>query len=62
MRSLVSLAHVMMFVTRYMTYWHLYSRNAGLLLYPYPLCCDWSMASVPPVETVSPSRREKVRR
>jgi tetratricopeptide (TPR) repeat protein len=32
-----------------MTYWHYYSINAQLLVWPYPLCCDWSMGSVPVV-------------
>jgi len=33
--------------TRYRTYWHYYSLNLHLLLWPYPLCCDWSMGAVP---------------
>ncbi|KAJ1475737.1 hypothetical protein T484DRAFT_1909170, partial [Baffinella frigidus] len=42
--------------SRYLTYWHVYSRNAALLLYPHPLCCDWSMGSISPVETWEDSR------
>jgi hypothetical protein len=31
--------------TRWRSYWHYYGINVFLLLFPYPLCCDWSMAS-----------------
>jgi hypothetical protein len=37
-----------------MTYWHYYSINAQLLVWPYPLCCDWSMGAVAVVSSWSP--------
>ena len=33
--------------TRYRTYWLYYAINLKLLIWPYPLCCDWSMGAVP---------------
>ena len=33
--------------TRYRTYWLYYAINLRLLIWPYPLCCDWSMGAVP---------------
>lgn len=42
--------------TRLLTYSYVNAYNAWLLLYPYPLCHDWSMGSIPLVETVSDIR------
>jgi hypothetical protein len=37
--------------SRYRTYWHYYALNLQLLVWPYPLCCDWSMGAVPLVDS-----------
>ncbi len=37
--------------SRYRTYWHYYALNLQLLVWPFPLCCDWSMGAVPLVDS-----------
>ena len=40
-------------LVRLLSFQYIYSWNALLLLWPSPLCCDWSLGSVPLVESVS---------
>ena len=42
--------------TRIFTYSYVNAYNVWLLLYPYPLCYDWSMGSIPLVEDISDVR------
>ena len=42
--------------SRQLTYSYLVSVNAGLLLAPAPLCCDWTMGTVPLVTSVGDPR------
>lgn len=42
--------------TRQLTYNYLTSVNFWLLLFPCDLCCDWTMGTVPLVETIFDSR------
>ena len=42
--------------TRQLTYSYLLAVNAGLLLAPEPLCCDWTMGTVPLVTSVGDPR------
>ncbi|XP_065886596.1 protein O-mannosyl-transferase TMTC4-like isoform X2 [Dysidea avara] len=42
--------------TRLFTYSYVNAYNIWLLLYPYPLCYDWSMGSIPLVEDISDIR------
>lgn len=42
--------------TRYLTYNYLVSVNFWLLLFPYDLCCDWTMGTIPLVESVFDKR------
>ena len=42
--------------TRLYTYSYVNAYNAWLLLYPYPLCHDWSMGSIPLVESITDVR------
>lgn len=44
------------FPTRHLTYNYLVFANAMLLLFPYKLCCDWTMKSIPLVESYSDVR------
>ncbi|CAL4135362.1 unnamed protein product, partial [Meganyctiphanes norvegica] len=39
--------------TRQLTYNYLLSVNAGLLVFPNALCCDWTMGTIPLVESVT---------
>ncbi|XP_037070943.1 protein O-mannosyl-transferase Tmtc3-like isoform X2 [Pollicipes pollicipes] len=43
-------------VTRWLTYHYLLALNAGLLLLPGPLCCDWTMGTVPLLTSVGDPR------
>lgn len=43
-------------LTRVLTYMHLCSVNLWLLLFPSRLCFDWSMGSIPLVESLADSR------
>ncbi|XP_019638100.1 PREDICTED: transmembrane and TPR repeat-containing protein 3-like [Branchiostoma belcheri] len=43
-------------LTRQLTFNYLLSINAWLLLFPSELCCDWTMGTVPLVETFSDPR------
>ena len=36
---------------RQLTYNYLVSMNTGLMLNPFYLCCDWTMGTVPLLET-----------
>ncbi|KAK7598338.1 hypothetical protein V9T40_006573 [Parthenolecanium corni] len=42
--------------TRYLTYNYLVSVNLWLLLFPCDLCCDWTMGTIPLVESVTDKR------
>ena len=42
--------------TRWLTYNYLVSVNLWLLLFPCDLCCDWTMGTIPLVETVADKR------
>lgn len=42
--------------TRVFTYSYVNAYNVWLLLYPYPLCHDWSMGSIPLVESITDVR------
>lgn len=42
--------------SRQLTYNYLVSLNLWLLLFPCDLCCDWTMGTVPLVETFSDPR------
>ncbi|CAN7939236.1 unnamed protein product, partial [Ixodes hexagonus] len=37
--------------TRQLTFWYLLPLNSWLLLFPWGLCCDWTMGSVPLVQS-----------
>jgi len=39
------------FPARHLTYNYLFSLNAWLLIFPLNLCCDWTMGTIPLVET-----------
>ncbi|XP_022249300.1 transmembrane and TPR repeat-containing protein CG4050-like [Limulus polyphemus] len=41
---------------RHLTYNYLLSQNIWLLLFPYDLCCDWTMGTIPLVERFSDVR------
>ena len=43
-------------LTRLFTYSYVNAYNVWLLLWPYPLCHDWSMGSIPLVETTTDVR------
>ncbi|XP_065201488.1 protein O-mannosyl-transferase Tmtc3 [Planococcus citri] len=42
--------------TRYLTYNYLVSVNFWLLLFPCDLCCDWTMGTIPLVESIMDKR------
>jgi len=42
--------------TKFFTYSYVNAYNIWLLLYPYPLCYDWSMGSIPLVEDITDIR------
>ncbi|RWS05433.1 transmembrane and TPR repeat-containing protein CG4050-like protein [Dinothrombium tinctorium] len=44
------------FPIRHLTFNYLLYKNINLLLYPYPLCCDWTMKSIPLIESIYDSR------
>lgn len=41
---------------RYLTYNYLVSVNLWLLLFPSDLCCDWTMGTIPLVESIMDKR------
>ena len=43
-------------LTRALTYCHLFSFNAQLLVFPLTLCYDWQMGSIPLVEGLTDAR------
>lgn len=42
--------------TRQLTYNYLLSVNAGLLVFPQALCCDWTMGTIPLIESATDIR------
>ena len=43
-------------MTRWLTYNYLLGLNTALLLAPEPLCCDWTMGTVPLVTSLGDPR------